>query len=212
MMTRQIFIMVSAAAVALIVTGSAQATEWANDFSNNIPFENWTGKEAGAVSAYTDSTGGNIREFNVSFVGTGGQDPKGSDWLTQGQRAGVPTTAKFTHPGIGGTGGGRARFSSDLPTSMDANGGLSFAWVARYGDYAMGRGPVQIAVTDTGADDGSGTEYNAYFRVQDGTTLSIRNNSGGAYGDIDPKNIPNVADGGYHAWSVAVKTADGWAH
>ncbi|MBI4578591.1 MAG: hypothetical protein HY718_02755, partial [Planctomycetes bacterium] len=187
----------------LLAAGAALATEWVADFTSTPP-ENFTGTDNNAVANYTDTLGGNPNSYTVTFA-LGGSAPAG--WLTQGTRASVPTTAKFLNPPGDGL-GGRARFSTVLPTSMDANGGVAFAWTARYGSYAMGRAPIQLAVTDTGLPEGAGgVEYNAYFRVQNGTTLAIQSNSGSLYATIDPLTISNVADGQYHQWSASVITS-----
>jgi len=127
----------------------------------------------------------------------------------------VPTTARFFNAPDGKT--GRARFSTALPASADADGGVSVGWTARYGYYAMTRAPVQIAVTDTGQPQGDGgTEYNAYIRVQYGSIISIRNNSGGTYADLLDLDaffaVGDLADGRYHQWSCAVVSGGGMAH
>lgn len=192
----------------LLGAGGALATEWVGGFSSAAP-ESFTGTDNSAVASYTDTAGGNPNSFTVTFP-LGGSAPPG--WLTQGTRGSVPTTAKFFNPPGDGQ-GGRARFSTPLPTSMDANGGVAFAWTARYGNYAMGRAPIQLAVTDTGQPDtAGGVEYNAYIRVQNGTTLAIQSNSGSLYSTIDPLTIANVADGQYHQWSASIITVGTRAH
>ncbi|MDM8007435.1 MAG: hypothetical protein QUV05_14950 [Phycisphaerae bacterium] len=194
-----------AAAVAVGLAASVQATEWVADFTSTSP-ESFTGTDNNAVASYTDTLGGNANSYKVTYS-LNGSAPSG--WLTQGSRGSVPTTAKFWNPPGDGL-GGRARFSTALPTSMDANGGVAFAWTARYGNYAMGRAPIQLCVTDTGGLEG--TQYNAYIRVQNGTTLAIQSNGGGLYTTIDPLTIANVADGQYHQWSASVITSGTLAH
>jgi len=201
MMKREFCTGLLAGAAVLMMAGVGQATQWVADFTN------WAGQDATAVSTYTDTDGGNPNSYTVTFNGAAGL-PAG--WLTQGNRGGAPTTAKFTNAAGGGN--GRARFSTALPASMDANGGISIGWNVRYGSYAMTRAPVQIAVTDSGATQtAGGVEYNCYIRVQNGTALRILSNGGGTYGQIDELPV-NVADGQYHQWSCAVITADGVAH
>ncbi|HPZ97248.1 MAG TPA: hypothetical protein PLT93_03855 [Phycisphaerae bacterium] len=193
---------------ALTVTAAVQATTWVADFTSVAP-ETWEGSDAAAVAAYVDTDGNNPNVFTVTFNGATGLSP---GWLTQGDRGGVPTTAKFWNPAGDGK-SGRARFSTNLPSSMDANGGISFGWTARYGNYAMARAPIQIAVTDTGlSQTEGGVEYTVYLNVQNGTTLRVQQNGGGFYSTIEPLTIPNVGDGQYHQWSCAVITSGGMAH
>jgi hypothetical protein len=210
-MTRRSFLVsvtLSVTVVVLMLAGTAQALvieKYEADFTS------FAGSDASAVSPVTSSTGHTpAGDFTVTFVGGGGQAPKGTDWLTQGLIDGSLETAKFSHPGTGGAGGGRARFSAPLTSSMAANDGVQVAWSASYGDYAIGRGPIQIAVTDDGTN--AGTEYNVYYRVQNGTTLQIQNNSGNLYGDIDALTIPTVSDGDYHTWVSTIKVDGGTAY
>jgi hypothetical protein len=195
-------------ASSLLATGAALATEWVAGFTSTSP-ESFTGTDNTAVANYTDTLGGNPNSYTVTFP-LGGSAPAG--WLTQGSRGSVPTTAKFLNPPGDGM-GGRARFSTPLPATMDANGGVAFAWTARYGSYAMGRAPIQLCVTDTGQPDtAGGVEYNAFIRVQNGTTLAIQSNGGTLYTTIDALTISSVADGQYHQWSASVITSGTLAH
>jgi hypothetical protein len=209
MLARMLF--VSLAAVTLMMIGTAQAIAVEK---YEAEFTSFTGSDATAESPVTSSTGdtpaGNFNLSPTGFVGIGNWEPRGVDWLTQGLISGSPETAKFSHPGTGGTGGGRARFSAPLTSSMAASDGVKVAWSASYGDYAIGRGPIQIAVTDDGTN--AGTQYNVYYRVQNGTTLQILENGGGLYGDIDALTIPTVSDGDYHTWVSTVKVDSGAAY
>ncbi len=198
-MKRETVLMKTALALVLSLAGSVQATEWACDFTD------WSGSDTTSVSNYTDTIGGNANSFSVSAFGSATNPTIPPGWLTQGQRSGVPTTAKFFNQAADGR-GGRARFASLLPTSMDGNGGMAFAWTARYGSYAMNRAPIQLAITSDGGGSTTTTAYSCFLRVTDGTTLAIRNNSGNAY-PIDGLAIPNVADGLYHQWSCSVITS-----
>jgi hypothetical protein len=199
MLTRKL--LVSLAAVTLMMTGTARG---GSIEQYEAEFTSFASSDAGAVSPVTSSTGHTpAGDFTVTFVGGGGQAPKGTDWLTQGLIGGSPETAKFSHPGTGGAGSGRARFAAPLTSSMTANDGVNVIWSARYGDYPIGRGPIQIAVWDDGS--ATGTPYTVYYRVQDGTTLQILQNGGQLYVDIDELTIPDVADGEYHTWESTVK-------
>ena len=197
----------SACAVFLTLCAAtpSMATEWVADFSN------WSGQDASAVSGYTDLEGGNSRTFSVQPSADYANVPAG--WLVQGMRGGVPGTAVFYNaPGDGK--GGRARFATLLPSTMDGDGGVSFAWTARYGNYAISRGPVELAITTHGGPGGSTSvnEFNIYLRVQAGTLLSIRKDSGGAYPNLGDLTIPSVADDRFHQWSCAVITRGTSAH
>jgi hypothetical protein len=158
------------------------ATQWEADFTD------WEGQDGGATSQYFNPQNpANPLEFAVIFQGAGG-----TGWLTQGTRGGVPTTAKFLRPTPTATGNGRARFGTNLPDSMtlDTNNGLSFAWKARYGNYSIGRGPVQLNVNNA-----ANQTHRPYFRVQNGTNLRILRNGGGNWPGIDELTLPfNVAN------------------
>lgn len=191
--------------LAAVATCQVQATTWLADFTSVAP-EVWTASDSAAKADYADTTGSNPNAFTVTFNGATGLSP---GWLTQGERGGVPTTAKFWNPAGDGK-GGRARFSTPLPSSMDAAGGVSFGWTARYGSYAMARAPIQLAVTDTGVT--GGVQYNVFLNLQNGTSLRVQSNGGSYYSTIDALTIPNAGDGQYHQWSCAVITAEGTAH
>jgi hypothetical protein len=195
-----------AAAVAVGLAASVQATEWVADFTSVAP-ESWSLSDNDAVANYTDTTGANPNSYTVTYKGAGAV-PAG--WLTQGSRAGTPTTAKFWNaPGANTS--GRARFATPLPLSMDGNGGVSVGWTARYGSYVMTRAPVQIAFFDDGTS--TGVRYNAYICVQNGTQVRIHDNNGNAYASIDELTLASsVGDGQYHQWSCAVITSAGLAH
>lgn len=196
------------AMVGLVAATTVQATTWVADFTSVAP-ESWTGSDGTAVAGYTDTTGANPNTFVVVGTPPTNLTP---GWITQGDRGGVPTTVKFWNPAGDGK-SNRARFGTSLPTSMNADAGVSVGWTARYGSYAIGRGPIQVAVTSTGANQtNGGVEYNVYFNVQNGTTLRIQSNGGGLYGGIDPLTIPNAGDGQYHQWSCAVITDGTLAH
>jgi len=80
-------------------------------------------------------------------------------------------------------------------------------------NYAMLRAPIQIAITDTGGPQGPGVlAFNAYLRVQNGTTLAIQSNSGSLYSTISALTIPNVADGQYHEWTTQILVREGMAY
>jgi len=181
--------------VMLLAAGPIWAAEWVADFKN------FSGQDMTAVSNYIELGGGNPGSFAVTFSTT----PRGTGWLTQGTRGGIPTTAKFLHPGVGGAGSGRARWTTTFPTTMLGETGMSFAWKARYANYSIGRGPVQLIVRDS-ADNG----HRPYFRVQNGVNLRILNNSGGNMAGIDNLVLAyNVSDPPlYHQWSASVVTAD----
>ncbi len=196
---------IAAVSLALTLASYARATEWVADFSSSPP-QTWAGSDQTAVASYSDTTGANPTSYTVTFLGIGSV-PAG--WLTQGSRGGIPTTAKFTNMQDGVS--GRARFATPLPATADGNGGIAVGWTARYGNYAMNRAPIQVALYDTGTSTG-GTPFNVFFRVQNGTTLAIQSNGGSLYGTIDPLTIPDVGDGNYHTWSCAVITSGGTAY
>ena len=201
-------LLVSLAAVTLMMTGTARG---GCIEKYEAEFTSFTGSDASAVSPVTSSTGDTpAGDFTVTFIGTGGQAPKGTDWLTQGLINGSPGDRQVLTPWHGGAGSGRARFRCPLTSSMAANDGVTVAWSARYGDYPIGRGPIQIAVWDDG--NATGTPYTVYYRVQNGTTLQIQSNSGQLYSTIDALTIPDVADGEYHTWESTVKVDGGMAY
>ncbi len=206
-MTRKFFYVsmtASLTAVVLMMAGMAQA---AAIEKYEAEFTSFTGSDASSVSPVTSSTGDTpAGDFTILYNGVS----QGVDWLTQGLISGSPETAKFSYPGTGGAGNARARFGAPLTSSMAANDGVNVTWNARYGDYSIGRGPIQIAVYDTGTQ--AGTPYSAYLRVQNGTSLAILNNSGNHYGGIDILTIPTVADGEYHTWESTVKVDSATAY
>lgn len=201
-------------AVAL-VAGAAQAVIIEK---YEAEFTSWSGSDGTSTSPVTSSTGHTpAGDFNMLFVGGGSQAPKGTGWLTQGLIGLSPETAKFSHPGAGGSGGGRARFGAELTTSMVGSEGVRVEWRAKYGSYGMGRAPIQIGVTDTGlsGDLPGNVEQNAYIRVQNGTNIDIQRNGGGLYTDIGTLVLPGVGvgDGQFHEWAVEVLCgADGAGH
>jgi hypothetical protein len=206
-----------AAVLALGLQAGVEATTWVADFSSITP-ESWTGSDAGAVAGYPDPANPETpRTFSVTIPLDYGSLPAG--WLTQGVRDGNATTAKFYNV-AGDAKGGRTRFATLLPNTLDAAGGIAFAWTCRIGNYAVGRGPVQLAFTRDGANGnnnvpaGSNNEYNAYIRLQNGVTVSIRTDGGGAYTNLGDVTLPvSISDDGFHQWSTSIIVlSDGMAH
>jgi hypothetical protein len=190
---------------ALMTAGTVQAVTIEK---YEAEFTSWSGQDAAAVSPVTSSTGDTpASDFFVSFPG----NATGTGWLTQGLIGLTPETAKFTYPVAGSSGGGRARFSANLTTSMVGNDGVRVEWRARYGNPDMTRAPIQIGVTETGqtGDEGAGNyEQNAYIRVQNGTNVNILRNGGSLYSDVGTLVLPGlgVGDGQYHEWAAEVVT------
>lgn len=194
--------------VVLAALGSAQAAIWTNEFSD------LTGTNAAAVSNYTDTGGGNPNSYTVTFNGTGSMT-QASPWLYQGDiGGGNKTAAFFNEPG---TGSGRVRFSTPLPSSMDLAGGIAVAWRMRVGSANTGRGPIQIAATASGGGDGTSADaFNAYFRLQNSghasgnSYIDIQRNGGSLYSTISDTTLRidtlvldrNIVDE-FHQWTAA---------
>ena len=175
---------VGAATVTLAMAGAAQANTWFDDFTN------WTGQDNSAVSSYTDING-----LNPGQWGPPGGVPVGG--LTQ--EAG--TIAKFYDPPGGGN--TRWRFSTDLPSSMDGNGGVGWAFKMKVADYSIARGPIQMIVTDTGQKPGTG--YGIYMRTVNAQDLVITRNGGAQFADIDTLTLPGSIADEWHVWTVTLK-------
>jgi len=206
--------MLWAVAITFVAAGSVRATEWVADFTS-VPPESWSGSDNSAVANYTDTTGANPNSYTVTYQGAGNV-PAG--WLTQGSRAGAPTTARFWN--VQDSINGRARFSTPLPTTMDLAEGISVGWKMRVGSANVTRGPIQIAATVSGSAGGSSPQaFNAYIRLRNSgdpsgnSYIDIVRNGGGLYRDLTGSNDPlrvdtlvlgsNLADT-YHDWSAAV--------
>lgn len=185
----------------------ASATVWANNFNN------FTGSDGTSVSTYTDQTGTDNRSY---YIMTQASDWSGlpAGWLTQGDIESGNKTAKFNNVADGFK--GRAKFGTDLPTSMDAVGGVAVAWRMRVGPTNPSRGPIQICLSDDGSTVSSDNTRttSAFFQVKNNggtgnTTIDILRNGGSSYSSVTPGNIVPLTLGSnlnneWHQWTAAV--------
>ena len=201
-MCRRLLILV---VVVFIATVSARADimRFESDFTD------WTGQDASSWSPVSSSTGHTPGGDGDWYATTTG-GPSG--WLTQGDIAGIPTTAKF----YSASSGYRGRFRTDLPAEWVSNGLQDTGLRVDYGlylaaGYLARRGSIQICFPTIHG------MFDAYIRVQNGadphTMIRPLRNGGSNYNEVDTLYLedgdgnPRYIADEWHDWTVIVAYA-----